>query len=221
MTVIATPEGVRHEHVVVPLAGADAGADAADDGVARLGFDNGLGRLDMRADRDLEELLDAQFTAPLPTVWISGHATHVVYPLGARLLRRMRPNRIRINPRLPWSIDVHGGAEHLAADLTGVDLRSLAVHSGAAHVRLLLGRPCGRRTIRLRSVRDLRMDRPGDVPVRIEIAGGCTEVTLDDRRFGAVGRGLAEETPGYGGAGERYLLVVSGGAAGVTVSSSR
>jgi hypothetical protein len=203
MTTIATPDGVRDGHVLVPL------ADTAG-GVARISFDNGLGRLDLRAG-NLDGLLEARFTKPLPVIWAAGHTVHVEYPLGSRILRRTGPNAIRVNPAVPWALDVHGGAEHLDADLTGVDVRSIAFHAGAAHLRLALGRPSGSRTVRLAAVKDLRVERPAGVPVRVELAKGATRVTLGEKWLGAVGGGLIDQTPGYDTAEHRYLLTVSGG----------
>jgi hypothetical protein len=215
MNTIVTRAGVRDEHVVVPFAeGAVAGQ------TARLSFDNGVSQLDLHADADLDDLLDARLTDPLPVVWAADHNVHVEYPLGSRLLRVMAPNTIRISPRVPWAIDVHGGAERLNADLTGVDVRSIAVHSGAARTSLMLGHPTGPCTIRFAAVKDLHIRRPADVPVRVEIARGSKNVTMDSRTFGAVGGGLSDQTPGYDAAGARYLVIVAGGASTVTVEGS-
>ncbi|TDC42440.1 hypothetical protein [Micromonospora sp. KC213] len=212
MSVIATPAGVRDPHVVVPL------ADPAPD-VARLSFDSGLAQFGLRADEQLTELMAADFAHPLPLVWTTGHNTHVEYPLGARLLRRTGPNAVRLNPAVPWALDVHGGAEHLDADLTGLDVRSLAFHSGATHLRFVLGKPTAPTTIRLTSVKGLRVDRPADVPVRLEIGKGATKVTLDDRWFGAVGGGLVEQSSRPRNTDHWYHVIVSGSADTVAIGS--
>ncbi|XVQ11359.1 FAD-dependent oxidoreductase [Spirillospora sp. CA-255316] len=207
-----TAEGVRAARVVVPrLEGA---------GVARLSFDNGLDRLSLSARPGLGGLVEADFGDPAPTVWSVDGKTHVEYPLGSRLLRRAAPSAVRIDPGSPWSVDVHGGAARLEADFTGVDLQSLAFHSGVAHVTITLGRPRGTRVVRLVSADDLTIRRPAGVPVRIEAAKGLTKVTLDDRSFGAVGNGLTDETPGYGTAEDRYLVIISGGASGLTLAET-
>jgi hypothetical protein len=211
MNVIATSAGVRAPHIVVPF------AEAAPD-VARLSFDSGLSRLGLRADERETGLLAADFAGPLPLVWAAGHNVHVEYPLGSRLLHRMGPNAVRLSPAAAWALDVHGGAEHLDADLTGLDVRSVAFHSGAAHLRLVLGRPAAPTTIRLTSVKDLRVERPAGVPVRLEIGKGATKVRLDDRWFGAVGGGLIEESSPPHGGGHGYQVVVSGSADTVTIA---
>jgi 2-polyprenyl-6-methoxyphenol hydroxylase-like FAD-dependent oxidoreductase len=207
-----TPEGVRAAQVVVPHAGRP--------GVARLSFDNGLDRLALSARSGLGGLLEGDFGNPVPTVWSVDGKTHVEYPLGSRLFRRAAPSAVRIDPGVPWAVDVHGGAARLEADFTGVDLQSLAFHSGVAHVTITLGRPRGTRVVRLASAEDLTIVRPAGVPVRIEAAKGVTKVTLDDRSFGAVGNGLTDETPGYGTAEDRYLILVSGGVSGLTLAEA-
>jgi hypothetical protein len=210
----ATSTGVRDAHVLVPF-GAAGPADA------RLSFDNGLERLDLRADGELDTLLEARFADPLPVVWAAEHNIHVEYPLGSRLLRRMRPSTVKLNSAAAWSLDIHGGAAYLDADLAGLRVQAVSFHSGVAHSRLALGRPTGRCTIRLSSLKDLRVERPADVPVRVEIAKGATNIALDDRRFGAVGNGLTDNTPGYDAMEDRYLLVVSSGVDGLTVTQRR
>jgi len=210
MTAIVTPAGIRAAHVVVPL------AETAHD-VARLSFDNGLAQLNLRAGEHRDSLMEADFADPLPLVWANGNNAHVEYPLGSRLLRRMRPNAVRVNSTVPWALDVHGGAEHIDADLTGLDVRSIAFHSGAAHLRIALGRPSGPTTIRLTSVEDLRIERPTEVPVRLEIAKGATKVALDERWFGAVGGGLTEQTSRSWTTEHCYHVIVSGGADTVVI----
>ena len=215
MITIATRKGVRDDHVVVPFAG---GPDAGQ--AARLSFDNGVSRLDLRADADLDGLLDAQFSDPFPVVWAADHNIHVEYPLGSRLLRVSGPNTARISPRVPWSIEVHGGVDRLRADLSGVDVRAVGVHSGSAHTALTLGRPAGHCILRFAAVKDLRIERPAGVPVRLEIAKGATKVALDSRTVGAVGGGLTDQTSGYEGSDARYLVIISGGADTVTITQA-
>ncbi|TDC61022.1 hypothetical protein E1258_12805 [Micromonospora sp. KC207] len=212
MSIIATSAGVRDPHVVVPF------ADGTPE-VARLSFDSGLAQLGLRVDEQLTGLMAADFAHPLPLVWAAGHNVHVEYPLGSRLLRHMGPNTVRLSPAVPWAFDVHGGAEHLDADLTGLDVRSVAFHSGATHLRLILGHPTVSTTLRLTSVRDLRVDRPADVPVRLEIGKGATKVLLDDRWFGAVGGGLIEQSSRPHTGDRWYQVIVSGSADTVTIGA--
>jgi hypothetical protein len=210
MTSDALHVGVSAERVVVPL-------PATGCGEARLSFDNGVERLRLRADRALRALLEARFGQPLPVVWSTGCGVHVEYPLGSRLLRRARPNTVRVSAALAWSLDVHGGTAEATADLTAVRVGTVSFHGGVARSQLALGWPSGLCTIRLSSVRELRITRPATAPVRLEVAKGAAGVRLDGRGPGAVADGLTDQTAGWEGARDRYLVIVSGGADGLTV----
>ncbi len=212
MTGDALHIGVSAERVVVPLP--QTGCHAA-----RLSFDNGVERLRLHADQAVHALLEARFGEPLPVVWSTECSVHVEYPLGSRLLRRTRPNTIRISTAIAWSLDVHGATADLAADLIDVRVGAVSFHGGVAHSRLALGRPSGLCTIRLSSAKELQITRPTSAPVRLEVAKGATNVRLDDRRFGAVVDGLTGQTADYQGVRDRYLVIVSGGADGLTVEA--
>lgn len=212
MTGDALHVGVSAERVVVPLP--QTGCEAA-----RLSFDNGVERLRLHADQAVHALLEARFGEPLPVVWSTECSVHVEYPLGSRLLRRTRPNTIRISTAIAWSLDVHGATADLAADLIDVRVGAVSFHGGVAHSRLALGRPSGLCTIRLSSAKELQITRPTSAPVRLEVAKGATNVRLDDRRFGAVVDGLTGQTADYQGVRDRYLVIVSGGVDGLTVEA--
>lgn len=212
MTGDALHIGVSAERVVVPLP--QTGCHAA-----RLSFDNGVERLRLHADQAVHALLEARFGAPLPVVWSTECSVHVEYPLGSRLLRRTRPNTIRISTAMAWSLDVHGATADTAADLTAVWVKSVSFHGGVARSQLALGRPNGLCIIRLSSAKDLQITRPASAPVRLEVAKGATNVRLGDRRFGAVADGLTGQTADYQGARDRYLVIVSGGVDGLTVEA--
>ncbi|MPZ29071.1 MAG: hypothetical protein GEV12_22410 [Micromonosporaceae bacterium] len=212
MTTIVSEHGVRDAHVVVPNPGSPRQE------AARLSFDRGLEHVDLRAGAEPEALLTGRFGEPLPVVWAAGQNVHIAYPIGSRLLRRVGPNAVRVNPAVPWALDVHGGASRLEADLTGIDLHSVAFHSGAADVRIALGHPGGPRRIRLASVSNLTIERPARVPVRLEIAGGAADVALDNRRYGAVGNGLADQSEGYHPDAPHYLVTVAAGAHALTIT---
>lgn len=204
--------GVSAERVVVPLP-----PTACDE--ARLSFDNGVERLRVHADQAVRALLEARFGEPLPVLWSTRCSVHVEYPLGSRLLRRTRPNTIRLSTALAWSLDVHGGTAAMAADLTAVQVKALSFHGGVARSRLALGRPNGLCTIRLSSVKDLQITRPASAPVRLEVARSATNVRLDGRGFGAVAAGLTDQSADYQGVRDRYLVLVSGGVDGLAVEA--
>lgn len=209
---IAADRGTRAHHVVVPVPEPSLTGSTE---VARLCFDSGMEHVTLRTEKS-DRLIEARFSGPLPVVWADGANVHVDYPLGSRLLRRSTSNDIVLNGGFAWALDVHGGAAHLDAELRDVDVRSVAFHSGAAHVQLTLGRPSEPCTIRMASVSNIVLERPADVPVRLEIAGGASRVMLDDRWYGAVGKGLIDRAGDLGTVG--YTLAIGGGADSVTVT---
>ncbi len=212
---IATDRGTRAAHVVVPVPDPALGGATE---VARLCFDSGMEHVTQRTGEG-DRLVEARFSGPLPVVWADGVNVHVDYPLGSRLLRRSSANDVVLNAGFAWSLDVHGGASHLDAELRDADVRSVAFHSGAGHVQLALGRPVEPCTIRMAAVSDFALERPADVPVRLEIAGGAARVLLDDRWYGAVGKGLVDHVGDQGAIG--YTLVIGGGADSVTVAGRK
>lgn len=201
---------VRAEHVVVPM-------HRLPGPTARLSFDNGVERLSIAANAPSDALIDAHFAEPLPVVWTAEHGVHVEYPPGSRMLRRIRPSSIGLNPAIPWSIDVHGGAAHLGADLRDLTVHAVSFHAGAAHIKLRFGRPNGQCTIRVGSVSSMRIERPANVPVRLELASGAANLRLDDRLDRAVGGGLVDQTPGWDDATSRLLVIATAGVNELTV----
>jgi energy-coupling factor transporter ATP-binding protein EcfA2 len=106
------------------------------------------------------------------------------------------------------------------ADLTDLDMRSIGLHTGASNIKLALGRPRSGCTIRLGSLKDLRIERPAGVPVHLAIAKGAVNVALDDRRFGAIGGELVDNTPDYDPDKPHYAVIVAGGADTVTIAAA-
>src|SRR5262249_45165190 len=169
MTGDALHAGVSAERVVVPLPG--TGCEGA-----RLSFDNGVERLVLHADQALRALLEARFGGPLPVVWSPECSVPVESPLGSRLLRRARPNTIRISTAMAWSLDVHGAAADMAADLTAVRVGAVSFHGGVARSRLAMGRANGVCSIPLSSLTDPPITPPPHAPARREAAQGAANV---------------------------------------------
>jgi hypothetical protein len=212
MTAIVTGPAVRDDHVVVPDAEERTGRETA-----RLCFDTGLENLRLRAAPG-EYLVDARFEGPIPTVWADGRNVHVEYPFGSRLSRRPGTSTVQLDSAVPWAVDIHGGAHRLDARLDAADVRAVTFHAGVAHVGLVLGRPVASTTIRFTSVKDVHLERPAEVPVLLEIAGGARDVRLDDRWHGAVGHGLVEGTGRVQRGGHPYHVIVSGSADTITIA---
>lgn len=205
MTAIATRDGIRASHIIVPFSSQPPEA-------ARLSFDNAVQNLRLTADAPQESLLEASFSEPHPRTWSVEGSVHVEYPRGSRVFRRVKDNHITLNPRLHWSIDIHGGVSGLDADLADLDIRTFECSSAAEKSRIVLGRPTEASTLRFTSLSDVRIERPDGVPVRLEIARSATRLEFVGASIGAIGGGFTNETEDYRPDQAGYLVVVSGSA---------
>lgn len=125
---------------------------------------------------------------------------------------------VTLHPSVAWEIVVRGGVCGLHGRLEEVDVARVEFSGGCSEVDLTLPRPKQPTVIRMRGgVTDLRLRRPGDVPVQVSVRGGATSLLVDAQRYGAVGGHVRVES---GGAGDTpgYLVELSGGASSVEVT---
>jgi hypothetical protein len=131
---------------------------------------------------------------------------------------RAREIDARLNPSATWSFEVDGGITDLVGDLRDVPFGGLEIRGGANHLDLRLPRPSG--TVRIALVggsSDIRISRPGEVPVAVSARGGVADLRLDDVRKHASATDLRVETRGYPAVPDRYLLELDGGVARLSV----
>jgi hypothetical protein len=63
--------------------------------------------------------------------------------------------------------------------------------------------------------------RPAGVPARVRVAGGATNLTFDDERFGSLGGETRLASTGADDAAERYDVEVDGGASKLSVTEAK
>ena len=98
---------------------------------------------------------------------------------------RKRGASVALNPTIPWTVEIHGGMSKARADLSAIDLRAFELTGGADRIRLELGDPSAIVPLKLNGgANDLRIERPGDVAVRLRVRGGAIRVELDEQRLG-------------------------------------
>ena len=126
-----------------------------------------------------------------------------------------------LTPRLPWALELRGGLSAFRADLRTLDLRSLQVLGGASDVSVSLPRPSGTVLVRLvGGASDVLFRRPAGAEARLRVTGGAASLTFDAQRLGAVGGTVRLETPGWATATDRYDFEITGGAAGLEVTTA-
>ena len=123
-----------------------------------------------------------------------------------------------LNTTIPWTVELVGGIQKVEADLRTIELRQLDVVGGAERVQLELGQPAGETKIRIvGGVKTLRVERPGGVPMRLNVSGGAESIVVDGMRFEKRGSPTTLESPGWSPKVDRIDLTIVGGAKSVDV----
>jgi DNA-binding MarR family transcriptional regulator len=167
-----------------------------------------------------DELYSATFEGVQPGVRVQAGVVSVRY-------RRMgllewgtarHAGTVTLNPGVPWSLALHGGASAADIDLRGIELCEFALDGGASKVQLLL--PAARGSVSVCLVggaNRVQIQRPAGVPVELQVRGGANRLEFDGQRFGAVGGDLRLASPGWELASDRYVVEVRGGASRLRV----
>jgi hypothetical protein len=201
------------DHFAAPLGSSTSG---------RLRFTNGAHRVIIRADLHLRGLYRARFGDRMPTVGVQGGIVTIRYlrvPFCDWLNHRSeRPAEVALNARIPWDIEVRGGASRLVADLRELRLGSFSLDGGASHLEVVLPTPTGTvAVVILGGASNVAISRPNGVAARLRVGGGATLLKFDDRRIGAAGSELHLPDRDYDGAADRYDITITGGANNVSI----
>jgi hypothetical protein len=123
---------------------------------------------------------------------------------------------IRLNPQIPWEIQVSGGAANLRLSLAGLQLSKLNVSGGANRLDARLPAPKGTVVIEISGgASNLTLRAPAETHWRVSVHGGASAITINGSTSGAFGGDFQKESPGYGSASDRYDIEISGGASHV------
>lgn len=205
--------------------GASCDAFAAQMGATksgRLRFTNGAHEALICADPEVRGLYRARFADRVPKVSVDGGDVTVSYPRmrgrywpGSRV---ERPAEVTLNARIPWSLEIRGGATRIAADLSGLRLRALDIDGGAGRLEVLLPAPDGPVVVVIAGgASNVAILRPEGVATRLRVGGGVTHLRLDERHIGAAGGELDLRAGDYDHATARYEVSIMGGANNVSV----
>jgi DNA-binding MarR family transcriptional regulator len=185
---------------------------------ARLVFTSGAVRLALGADAPAGALFLARFDGKVPKVTVRDGQVSMAYgrfsPFGWRKLSAT----VALSPALPWELELRGGLNRLAADLTRLSLTGLDIRGGAQAVAVSLPPPSG--TVPVRFVGgavEVSLRRPPRSEARLRVTGGATSLTFDAQQLGSVGGTVRFETAGFAAARDRYDFEFTGGAAGLAI----
>jgi hypothetical protein len=136
----------------------------------------------------------------------------------ARLLisgERFAPELL-LHPAVEWSLEIHGGMSAVDLDLAAGRIASIEIGGGCNEVDLELPEISHSTPIRVAGgASHVLLRRPAGVGVSVAIAGGASDLHLDDRIFDAIGGRTVLH--GNGASLPRYHLEVSGGASGLAI----
>jgi hypothetical protein len=136
--------------------------------------------------------------------------------------RSERLAEVALNARIPWDVEVRGGASGLVVDLHGLRLGSLSLAGGASRVEVVLPAPSGTVSVFiLGGASNVTIRRPEGGAARLRVSGGATNLKFDDRRIGAAGGELDLRDRVYDSAADRYDVAVTGGANNVSIDKQQ
>jgi hypothetical protein len=168
-----------------------------------------------------DELYRAHFEGTVPTVRVRDGTVTIEYrQKGAAAIFERGPNTadIALNGSILWRLEFPNGVSDLAANLSGLKLRSLEVRGGASRMDLVLGHPVGIVSIRvLGGASDIAIHRPADAPTRFSVWGGVAKLAWDTQTVGSMGGPVSLHSLDFDGAADRYDVEVRGGASTVTI----
>lgn len=201
------------EYFAAPLGSSTSG---------RLRFTCGAHRVVIRADVHLRGLYRARFGYRKPVVGVRGDVVTIRFPDCDWLnLRSERPAEVELNARIPWDVEIRGGASRLAADLRELRLGSLSLDGGASRLEVVLPAPSGAvAVVILGGASNVAILRPNGVAARLRVGGGATNLQFDERHIGAAGRELDLRDRDYDSAVDRYDVAFTGGANNVSIGNS-
>ena len=206
------------DHFAAPLGSSRSG---------RLRFTNGAYQVVIRADRHRRGLLyRARFGDRMPTVGVQAGVVTIRYPRVPSCDwlndRSERLAEVELNARIPWDVEVPGGASRLLADLRGLRLGSLSVDGGASRLEVVLPAPSGTvAVVILGGASNVAIHRLAGVAVRLRLDGGATNLNFDDRHIGAAGGELDLQSRDYDDSTDRYGITVTGGANNLSIDKQR
>lgn len=205
----STPLASAGDELVIPREGVTEG---------RLRFTVGVENLEFVAEEGVEGLCHVHLSKPRPAVTVTGSTVHLRYPRLRGWSRRADPTVVRLNPEIPWTVEIDGAAGQVSADLRHGVLAGFAVRGSAGDLALRLGVPRGTVALRFgKSVSGLRIQRPAAVPVRVYIQGGASKARFDDQHFGGMSGPVHWQSPGFEAADDRYDIAIAGSASGPAV----
>jgi hypothetical protein len=126
---------------------------------------------------------------------------------------RRRHVQLTLTDKVPWSIQIGGGAANLHLDLRHAQLSKLEISGGANQLDAQLPNPKGTVLINVSGgANNVTMVAPAHSQWRVAVSGGVSAVTINGSSSGNLGGDFQKQSPEYGSASDRLDIEISGGA---------
>jgi Domain of unknown function (DUF5668) len=121
--------------------------------------------------------------------------------------------QLTLTDRVPWSIQIGGGAATLHLDLRHARLSKLEISGGANQLDAQLPSPKGTVSMRVSGgANNVTIVAPAHSQWRVTVSGGVSAVTINGSSSGNLGGDFQQQSPGYSSATDRFDIEISGGA---------
>ena len=121
--------------------------------------------------------------------------------------------QLTLTDRVPWSIQIGGGAANLRLDLRHAQLTKLDISGGANQLDAQFATPKGTVSINISGgANNITIVAPAQSQWRVAVSGGISAVTINGSSSGNLGGDFQQQSPGYGSATDRFDIEISGGA---------
>jgi DNA-binding MarR family transcriptional regulator len=173
-----------------------------------LVFTTGATRLSLNGNGGAAELFRAQFGRFAPSVLVDGGLVKVFYRQ-ALLNWSANSAEIRLNPTIPWRLDLVSSGAACRADLRAVHLQALEVNGKASTMELLLPPPTTHTPLRIAgNASTITVRRPADAALRVRLGRGASTVVIDGQEFDPTGN-ASYQSPNDAQASARYDIEVT------------
>ncbi len=120
---------------------------------------------------------------------------------------------VTLTDRIPWAIQIGGGAANLRLDLRHLQLSKLDISGGADQVDGQLASPKGAVVLAVSGgASNVTLQAPAHSEWRVMVSGGVSAVTINGSSHGSLGGDFQQQSPGYTSATNRFDIEISGGA---------
>jgi hypothetical protein len=120
---------------------------------------------------------------------------------------------VTLTDRIPWTIQIGGGAANQRLDLRHLQLAKLQISGGANRLDAQLSSPKGTVLIDISGgASSVTLRAPAHSEWRVAVSGGVSAVTINGSSSGSLGGDFQQQSPGYASATDRFDIEISGGA---------